>query len=1149
MSKRQWFHPELKEDKQSMSTQAWRSSAELAAEPSFVNKLDLEFPEGDTLTEEEAELSRRSFVKLMGASTALAGMGMVACRRPEKYILPYKQAPEWVIPGKAVYYATAMPNAKGGAALLVSSYEGRPTKLEPNQLAAKRGGTDAFVQASILNLYSPDRSKEFLFKGQVSSQADFQNALPQISAELGNSTSAFVVAKDDSPSRQRALEQLKQTYPKAKFYAYEALENDAVTQVNKAVFGANTKTLVNLDKAQCILSLDADFLGLDKQADVAGFYANRFVEGSDYDQKIDKKKINRLYVVEPNFSETGGLADHRLRLAPSQVAKLTVALAQFVSQLSGDKLLGDVTKGTGIKSKLTEKDLIWAKEAAKDLVSKKGKSLVLIGSGYSAELQGVVLAINAALGALNSVIKVQQSTDKIELGSLVDLKEALVKKEVKTLVWLSPANPFYDAPSDYKFAELVASVKTFVHFGERPTSVAKAATWHIPAAHYLESWGDVKDIEGKTLLIQPLILPLYSSISELELLLSLNSQVLATANATGSIASPAYEFVKQTTSVTEAKWRNALRRGFVLEQAKPKKSNFNAAGLNAFLASAKSELASLISQAAPTGQAVEVVFKADSSVWDGRYINNSWLQEAPDPIVKLTWDNAAWISPKTAEALGVYNKEIALIGINPIFNKPNSAISDAKDKEGPNRTAPVINLTVNGVELEIPVIIAFGQAENVLTLPVGYGQFFDKHRKSDFKKGFDVAKHAPTYVKGADVESLVGVNTGFNVYSLRTSETLYYATGATVETTKARYKLAMTQEHHNMYGRALAREVSTQGDFESNLHGVKKHGVDSHAPENISLYKSKGSKVWHGDGATAPNLLSDKIHQWGMAIDLNVCTGCNACLVACQAENNIPVVGKEQVALGREMHWIRMDRYYAVVEGADEDNPEMIPQPVACAQCESAPCETVCPVNATVHTEEGLNAMAYNRCIGTRYCANNCPYKARRFNFFDYNKRNPLIEKNLYKGAAGEKHEGNSTHLQRNPNVSVRMRGVMEKCTYCVQRLEAAKIDKKQVLRSKVLQSGVQSHEVQLKSEELRIKVDGVKVACQSACPSDAISFGNLLDKEASRMVRAKNSDRNYSLLNYIGTLPRTSYLARVKNPNPAMPGAEFVGQATVNMH
>ena len=351
-----------------------------------------------------------------------------------------------------------------------------------------------------------------------------------------------------------------------------------------------------------------------------------------------------------------------------------------------------------------------------------------------------------------------------------------------------------------------------------------------------------------------------------------------------------------------------------------------------------------------------------------------------------------------------------------------------------------------------------------------------------------------------------------------------------------------------MYGRALAREISTaevdsgshgKKDFEAQLNKVSKQGMDSHMPKNHSIYKSNDTE--------GKPLLSDKIHQWAMAIDLNVCTGCNSCLVACQAENNIPVVGKEQVAKGREMHWIRMDRYYAATPEGDEDNPEMIPQPVACQQCESAPCEVVCPVNATVHTEEGLNAMAYNRCIGTRYCANNCPYKTRRFNFFDYNKRNPLIEKNLYKGPWGEKQTGDSRHLQRNPNVSVRMRGVMEKCTYCVQRLENAKIKQKQITRKKSL--GMDSTKIDVSNEELRIKVDSVKVACQSACSANAITFGNKLDGDKSAMVRAKDSKRNYDLLNYIGTLPRTSYLARVKNPNKEMPGANSVGQATINIH
>jgi len=372
-----------------------------------------------------------------------------------------------------------------------------------------------------------------------------------------------------------------------------------------------------------------------------------------------------------------------------------------------------------------------------------------------------------------------------------------------------------------------------------------------------------------------------------------------------------------------------------------------------------------------------------------------------------------------------------------------------------------------------------------------------------------------------------------------------------------------------MYGRALAREISTmenpaKGDFKKQLKKVSQQGMDSHIPENIPLYKWKDTEQ--------KDLISDKVHQWAMTIDLNTCTGCNACLIACQAENNIPVVGKKQVAMGREMHWIRMDRYYAsqsyeydakghkatYKEGEKkgeykkvpkwvQENPAMLPQPVACTQCESAPCETVCPVNATVHTEEGLNAMAYNRCIGTRYCANNCPFKARRFNFFDYNKRNPLIDKNLYRGPFGEKKEGSPESLQRNPNVSVRMRGVMEKCTYCVQALELAKIKQKQITKQKAEAAG-SSVGIKISDSDLRVPTDSVQVACQSACPSNAVSFGNLLN-EGDTVNRAKASARNYELLKYIGTFSRTTYLARVKNPNPQMPDAKYIGLATINIH
>ena len=700
---------------------------------------------------------------------------------------------------------------------------------------------------------------------------------------------------------------------------------------------------------------------------------------------------------------------------------------------------------------------------------------------------------------------------------------------IETLVLLTPSNPVYDSPADVDFKALLKKVKTSIHWGLRTDATAYAATWHIPAAHYLESWGDAKTAKGTHALLQPLILPLYDGVGELELLSSLlNGGEIKLGDE--KTPSAGYDEVRKTFDAAVGKdaaaWAKALQDGFV-------EAEYPAAAAPQVSANPGEALTAAV----PTKDSLDVVFAADASVWDGRYVDNAWLQEAPDPISKLTWDNVAYISPKTADSLGISKELVKLQPVHKVYgveveNSPKPEIG-----EGEKAQAYMIDITLGEKSIKMPVLVSFGLAENTIILPVGYGHAADDDRSGSLKFN----EKQPTVGD-------VGLNTGFDVYPLRNLDALWTATGATIAKNSGRYHVSLTQEHHAMYGRALAREISTadvetkghgKKDFATQLKGVKKHGMDSHMPKNHSIYKPLDTE--------GKPLISDEIHQWAMAIDLNVCTGCSACLVACQAENNIPVVGKEQVAKGREMHWIRMDRYYAATPDGDEDNPEMIPQPVACQQCELAPCEVVCPVNATVHTEEGLNAMAYNRCIGTRYCANNCPYKARRFNFFDYNKRNPLIEKNLYKGPLGKKHQGDAPSLQKNPNVTVRMRGVMEKCTYCVQRLENAKIKQKQITRKKSLT--VASTEVKISNEDLRIGVDSVKVACQSACYAGAITFGNKLDGDKSAMVRAKDSKRNYDLLNYIGTLPRTSYLARVKNPNTAMPDAKSVGQATINIH
>ncbi|MEM9238123.1 MAG: 4Fe-4S dicluster domain-containing protein, partial [Verrucomicrobiota bacterium] len=704
-----------------------------------------------------------------------------------------------------------------------------------------------------------------------------------------------------------------------------------------------------------------------------------------------------------------------------------------------------------------------------------------------------------------------------------------------------------DAPADLNFKEALIKAKQSIHVGERTNATAHACTYHLPASHYLESWSDTRTANGVYSIVQPMIYPLYEDcVSELELLSALLSDdgTLVAGEVADGSPSPAYTYLRETfaglAGEGEEKWKKLLHDGYHAG------SKYDAGSFSPDASALSAAIA-----AAPKGGGVELIFASDASVWDGRWIDNGWLQEAPDPQSKVTWDNVALVSPKTAKRLGIYDEIVKLEPIGTTMygiEAKNAGVGP--DKEGEHRTGALIKLTVGGKTVEVPAQIGFGQADDTIIVPLGYGQGFDQ--EDELGRTSPPASHV----------GQVGVNSGFDVYPLRDSKHSYFvALDEDPAKTGKRYSLACTQEHHSMYGRALAREVSTlenkksHKDFQQQLASVKKQGMDSHMPPNVSLYKQEDR-----DGQP---LISDKIHQWAMSIDLSACTGCNACLVACQAENNIPIVGKEQVAMGREMHWIRMDRYFAAQpvtddkgkqkkEGDkylyDEDNPSMVPQPVACVQCESAPCETVCPVNATVHTEDGLNAMAYNRCIGTRYCANNCPYKARRFNFFDYNKRNPLVAHNLYRGPLGEKQVGTAPHLQRNPNVSVRMRGVMEKCTYCVQRLKDATIRQKRRQKQEALANGDSAANT-VTVNTLRIPVDSVKVACQDACSSGAIAFGNLLDEEKSRMVRAKGVGRNYDLLQYIGTIPRTSYLARVKNPNKDMPGAHSVGRSTINMH
>ncbi|WP_395717336.1 TAT-variant-translocated molybdopterin oxidoreductase [Prosthecobacter sp.] len=1081
--KRIWKHPEEPQN----AKRYWRSVSELERRENFLKDLGREFPAGDTLTEEERENGRRDFLKIMGASVGL--MGLASCRRPLTTILPYTQHVEWMVPGKALMYATTMPRSGGATPLVVTTHEGRPTHVTGNPLHPLGGGVDAFAQASVLDLYDPERSQKPLGAGKELSWAKANDLLAAAAAEAKKGAGiGIVTGATSSPTYLRLLAEVKAAFPQSKLFQYEAAGGEGQPAANKEILGAGVKSFVKLGSAMRILSLDCDFLGLDP---VAGEPISAFTKHRAKDAKA--ADMNRLYVLENRYTLTGGMADHRKALPASLIPAAAALIAAELGDASA-KTLAD-TAPASLKE--------WIAPAVRDLIDNKGKSVVLAGSRHGAEVHALVASINNALGAYGSTIELLQDNTAAEFGTFAELQAAVSAGQIKTLVSLTPANLYYDAPDAESFSKLVTEKKVkLIHVGMLVNTTARHAALHIPAAHYLESWGDARAADGTYSIVQPMIAPLYDGASKIEVLLALlgrkkfgPAEAAAPAAAGAAPAAPAapaedaaYIAVRDTFAAVvggldETKWNFTLRDGFL------KGSAFAKAGATPNVAAVAGIVAKAKPAAAPSDDALEIVLAPDSSVFDGRYTNNAWLQEAPDPVTKLTWDNAAWIGSVTFRRLGL--------------------------KEGQH-----VKISVGGAEIEIPAIEAPGHATNSITLPLGYGQ------------------------KGVGV---VGSDRGVNAYTLRKQPGAFVLSGAKVEALATVAELAITQDQNTMEGRAIYRE-GTLDTFNQDPHFAGKTGMDSHIPENISFYKGQ---VGVKSDENPAGFDYETKHQWGMVIDLSKCIGCTACIVACQSENNIPVVGKDQVRKGRIMQWIRMDRYFAVPKWGKnnveqestwaEDNPtpeqlenaEMVSQPMACQQCEAAPCETVCPVNATVHTDDGLNAMAYNRCIGTRYCANNCPYTARRFNWFDYNKRNPLTEtkvlgikmNNLYAGPLGEKKEDESLRLQRNPNVTVRMRGVIEKCTYCVQRLESAKILQKQVQRD---------------SKNFRVPTDTVKTACQQSCPADAIVFGDLADKN-SAVVKAKASPRDYQVLKYIGTRPRTSYLARLRNPNPKMPGAENI--------
>jgi molybdopterin-containing oxidoreductase family iron-sulfur binding subunit len=870
----------------------------------------------------------------------------------------------------------------------------------------------------------------------------------------------------------------------------------------------------DLSRADVIVSLDCDFLGASEGTvqNIHGFAQGR--------RRLEQGgKMSRLYAVESRLSLTGSMADHRLRIPSSSIAGIVTLLASKLGAGGGNSF------GAFNDPKVDA----WISAMATDLDSARGRAVVMCGSQQPADVHAAVAALNQALGATASTLPALSSTPALPLG---DLAEQISQGAIKTLFVLG-GNPAFNAPADLGFGDQIGQVEQVIRLGLHVDETSAASTMHVPAAHFLEAWGDAVTHQGDYLSQQPLILPLYGGLSELEIL----------GQLAGLPAPKGAEYIQDTFKslasglassgeTPENAWHKFVHDGFA------KMVN----GLPAF-----SQAGSPAASTPPTTPApaplqpgeYELVFTL-GTIDDGRYANNGWLQEMPDPVTKLTWDNALLMSPKTATALGVNVGTVNDSGSDLPDTDFSPRTSNSPIAVDPVTAYPMVKITTPDQRtMELPVLVAPGTADQTLVLALGWGRTAPRLTEASR----EVLTSPLRVADGA----------GFNAYELRTAATPGFVTGVKVEKIGKTYPLAITQEHNSREGRGIVREASLE-KFQSDPTFVEEIGIDKDVPQG----ELKGYQNFES-GYISP-VLNSRTHNpdrpaWGMAIDLNTCVGCNACMIACQAENNIPIVGKFQVIRGREMHWIRIDRYFGTdVSGGQPttsdylEDPQVLFQPMACQQCENAPCEPVCPVNATVHNEEGLNVMAYNRCIGTRYCANNCPYKVRRFNFFNYNDRPIQNVKLPVLGDVGELYLGplagrdgpltykgspESLMLQKNPNVSVRIRGVMEKCTYCVQRIEEAKIN--QLRRSNDNGRG---------SDHITLPRDSFTSACAQACPAEAIVFGNLNDP-GSRVSKAKEDPRNYKVLAYLGTAPRTSYLARVRNPNPAMPGAEHIGHTS----
>lgn len=1075
----------------------WKSLNDLAETPGFKTWVHREFPEGASMLE---GVQRRGFVKLMAASFGLAGLGMTGCRRPEHTILPYGKSPEELIPGVPNFYATSMPSACGYQPLIVESHEGRPTKVEGNpSYIPFGGGTNIFAQASILDIYDPDRTKNSVLK--VSSDDNTwrkispDQVIDLVSKSMDSGKVAILAEKSCSTARKILAKKLKNNG--VIWTEYEPIDLLSPEQLLGKALGLKNglRILPRLNKASRILSLDSDFLGNREPNSLAN--TRSLMKGRKVLSAGDAKKMNRLYSVESDLTITGGVADHRLRLDSSQFISFANLLTSEVLKLlkfSDKKLINRLEKrGTSSSSSIN-----WIRECAKDLCATPNKSAIIPGSHLPSEVQALCFILNQELGAIGQAID-YKLTDLPE-SSISELFNSVEKGDVDTIIFLG-GNPALTAES-FDWNLLAEKVKNKFHLGHSKNETSSLCDLHIGQSHYLESWDEGITWDLSNIVpVQPLIAPLFETLSDIELLLHM----------LGSDES-SHNFVKslQVDRNSENSYADYLRLGVEKNKNKVFSSKVSTDILTQFTDNLPP---------APSFESLEVLLVPDFHAWDGKYANNGWMQECPDPISKLTWDNALLISPILAKELEKKYPDLGLLPKATMLNNNGEIAPDSAVFDHGKQKAPMVKLSINEKQIiEGPLYVQPGLADYTIISSVGLG------RKS---------------------VGNVGRGTGFNSYPLIGSDSNRIVSKVSLTPTGSFQILANVQEHWSMEGRAIVREGNVQ-EFLSDEAFASKMGAESHSPkiwgkdqEKDLAFKAKttprGNSSYDHPDHKYEKSETHGLHQWGMAIDLNQCTGCSACVVACQSENNIPIVGKDQVLRGREMHWIRLDRYFSSTKREGSELPSDVQvsfQGVACMHCETAPCETVCPVNATVHDEEGLNAMAYNRCVGTRYCANNCPYKVRRFNFFDWNKRKT---DELYKGPLGEKNDS-LLDMGKNPDVTVRMRGVMEKCTYCVQRIQESKIQVKvKAQRKALLESGKDGADLKLEESDIKVPDGTIKTACQQVCPCDGISFGDISDPD-SEVSKLKNNPRDYSVLGYLNTRPRTTFLAKVRNPNLQMP-------------